>query len=88
MSEITAMVASGLISLTLTIPSIKTTLFGLRGHAGWGRIPLWRCSDNNLWLLITFITPSGESVLRAFYQKNPTWRTGWAKIIEKLKKTV
>ena len=38
--EITAMVASGLISLTLTIPSIKATSLELRGSCRVGQISL------------------------------------------------
>ena len=87
-SEITAMVASGLISLTLTIPSIKTTLFGLEGiMPGWAEFPFVVAVTTILWLLITFITPSeDESVLRAFYKKTQPGGPGWAKIIDKAQK--
>ena len=87
-SEITAMVASGLISLTLTIPSIKSTLFGLEGiMPGWAEFPFVVAVTTILWLLITFITPSeDESVLRAFYKKTQPGGPGWAKIIDKAQK--
>ena len=87
-SEITAMVASGLISLTLTIPSIKATLFGLEGiMPGWAEFPFVVAVTTILWLLITFITPSeDESVLRAFYKKTQPGGPGWAKIIDKAQK--
>ena len=87
-SEITAMVASGLISLTLTIPSIKAALFGLEGiMPGWAEFPFVVAVTTILWLLITFITPSeDESVLRAFYKKTQPGGPGWAKIIDKAQK--
>ena len=84
-SEITAMVASGLISLTLTIPSIKASLFGVEGiMPSWAEFPFVVAVTTFLWLLITFITPpEDESVLRAFYKKTQPGGPGWAKIIEK-----
>ena len=87
-SEITAMVASGLISLTLTIPSIKASLFGVEGiMPSWAEFPFVVAVTTILWLLITFITPSeDESVLRAFYKKTQPGGPGWAKIIEKAKR--
>ena len=87
-SEITAMVASGLISLTLTIPSIKASLFGVEGiMPSWAEFPFVVAVTTFLWLLITFITPSeDESVLRAFYKKTQPGGPGWAKIIEKAQK--
>ena len=87
-SEITAMVASGLISLTLTIPSIKATLFGLEGiMPSWAEFPFVVAVTTILWLLITFITPSeDESVLRSFYKKTQPGGPGWAKIVAKAQK--
>ena len=87
-SEITAMVASGLISLTLTIPSIKATLFGIEGFMpSWAEFPLVVAVTTILWLLVTFITPSeDESVLRSFYKKTQPGGPGWAKIVDKAQK--
>ncbi len=87
-SEITAMVASGLISLILTIPSIKATLFGLEGFMpSWAEFPFVVAVTTILWLLITFITPSeDESVLRSFYKKTQPGGPGWAKIVGKAQK--
>ena len=84
-SEITAMVASGLISLTLTIPSIKATLFGVEGFMpSWAEFPFVVAVTTILWLLVTFITPSeDESVLRSFYKKTQPGGPGWAKIVDK-----
>ena len=87
-SEITAMVASGLISLTLTIPSIKATIFGIEGFMpSWAEFPFVVAVTTILWLLITFITPSeDESVLRSFYKKTQPGGPGWAKIVGKAQK--
>ena len=87
-SEITAMVASGLISLTLTIPSIKATLFGIEGFMpSWAEFPFVVAVTTILWLLVTFITPSeDESVLRSFYKKTQPGGPGWAKIVDKAQK--
>ena len=87
-SEITAMVASGLISLTLTIPSIKATLFGIDGvMPSWAEFPFVVAVTTILWLLITFITPSeDESVLRSFYKKTQPGGPGWVKIVGKAQK--
>ena len=87
-SEITAMVASGLISLTLTVPSIKATLFGIEGFMpSWAEFPFVVAVTTILWLLITFITPSeDESVLRSFYKKTQPGGPGWAKIVGKAQK--
>ena len=87
-SEITAMIASGLISLILTIPSIKASLFGADGlMPGWGEFPFVVAVTTTLWLIATFITPSEDaSVLRSFYKKIQPGGPGWEKIVEAAKK--
>jgi len=83
-SEITAMLASGLISLFLAIPSIKTSLFGLNGMMpGWAEFPFVVFVTTTLWLIVTYLTPSeSTSVLRSFYKKIQPGGPGWAKIVE------
>ena len=83
-SEITAMLASGLISLFLAIPSIKTSLFGLNGMMpGWAEFPFVVFVTTALWLIVTYLTPSeSTSVLRSFYKKIQPGGPGWAKIVE------
>ena len=83
-SEITAMLASGLISLFLTIPSIKTSLFGLNGiMPGWAEFPFVVFVTTALWLIVTYLTPSeSTSVLRSFYKKIQPGGPGWTKIVE------
>ena len=87
-SEITAMLASGLISLFLAIPSIKTSLFGLNGMMpGWAEFPFVVFVTSALWLIVTYLTPSeSTSVLRSFYKKIQPGGPGWAKIVEEARK--
>ena len=86
-SEITAMLASGLISLFLAIPSIKTSLFGLNGiMPGWAEFPFVVFVTTALWLIVTYLTPSeSTSVLRSFYKKIQPGGPGWTKIVEQAK---
>ena len=83
-SEITAMLASGLISLLLAIPSIKASLFGLNGiMPGWSEFPFVVFVTTALWLIVTYLTPSeSTSVLRSFYKKIQPGGPGWSKIVE------
>ena len=86
-SEITAMVASGVISLLITIPSIKAGLFGEVGiFPAWAEFPFVVFVTTSLWLLVTFITPSeDQSVLRSFYKKTQPGGPGWKTIIDAAK---
>ena len=86
-SEITAMVASGVVSLLITIPSIKSFLFGLGGlFPSWSEFPFVVFITTSLWLLVTFITPSEDSeVLRSFYKKTQPGGPGWSKVIKEAK---
>ena len=84
-SEITAMVASGIISLLLAIPSfgIKEALFGAGGvFPAWAEFPFVVVVTTTLWLLTTYLTPSeSDSVLRDFYRKIQPGGPGWKKVI-------
>ena len=86
-SEITAMVASGAVSLLITIPSIKAGLFGEVGvFPAWAEFPFVVFVTTSLWLIVTFITPSeDQSVLRSFYKKTQPGGPGWKKIIDAAK---
>ncbi len=83
-SEITAMVASGVVSLLLTIPTIKASLFGSEGILPtWAEFPFVVFVTTSLWLLATYVTPSeDQSVLRSFYKKTQPGGPGWAKVIK------
>ena len=86
-SEITAMVASGVVSLLITIPSIKAGLFGEVGiFPAWAEFPFVVFVTTSLWLIVTFITPSeDQSVLRSFYKKTQPGGPGWKKVIDAAK---
>ena len=86
-SEITAMVASGVISLLVTIPSIKAGLFGEAGvFPAWAEFPFVVFVTTSLWLIVTLITPSeNQSVLRSFYKKTQPGGPGWKKVIDAAK---
>ena len=86
-SEITAMVASGVISLLVTIPSIKAGLFGEVGvFPAWAEFPFVVFVTTSLWLIVTLITPSeDQSVLRSFYKKTQPGGPGWKKVIDAAK---
>jgi SSS family solute:Na+ symporter len=84
-SEITAMVASGIISLLLAIPSfgIKAVLFGAEGvFPAWAEFPFVVVVTTTLWLSTTYLTPSeSDSVLQDFYRKIQPGGPGWKKVI-------
>lgn len=88
-SEITAMVASGIISLLLAIPAfgIKAALFGAEGlFPAWAEFPFVVVVTTALWLLTTYLTPSeSDTVLREFYQKIQPGGPGWKKVIDAAK---
>jgi len=77
-----------LISLVLTIPSIKNTLFGAEGFLpGWAEFPFVVAVTTSIWLVVTFITPSEDpSVLRSFYKKTQPGGPGWARVISDAQK--
>ena len=87
-SEITAMIVYGLVSLIVTIPTIKSVLFGVEGMMpGWAEFPFVVVITTTSWLIATFITQSEkDSVLRSFYKKTQPGGPGWTKIIETARK--
>ncbi len=87
-SEITAMFASGIVSLILTIPTVNTYLF----DATEGILPSWAKFlivvgvTSLVWIVSTFITkPESDEVLRNFYKRTQPGGPGWAKIVKKAK---
>jgi len=89
-SEITAMIASGVISLLLAIPSfgIKEALFGVGGiFPAWAEFPFVVVVTSTLWILVTIFTPSeSKEVLRAFYKKIQPGGPGWKSVLEDAEK--
>jgi Na+/proline symporter len=87
-SEITAMFASGIVSLILVIPSVDTYLF----DASEGIMPSWAKFlivvgiTSAVWIISTFVTkPESDEVLRNFYKRTQPGGPGWSKIISEAK---
>ncbi len=85
-SEIVAMIASGVISLLLAVPSfgVKEALFGAGGvFPAWFEFPFVVVVTSLLWLLTTYLTPAeSNEVLRSFYKKIQPGGPGWKKVID------
>jgi len=85
-SEIVAMIASGVISLLLAVPSfgVKEALFGAGGvFPAWFEFPFVVVVTSLLWLLTTYLTPTeNDEVLRSFYKKSQPGGPGWKKVID------
>jgi len=87
-SEITAMFASGIVSLILVIPSVNSYLFS----ETYGLLPSWSkfilvvLVTSAVWIVSTFITkPEDKEVLYRFYRKTKPGGPGWTKIINEAK---
>lgn len=83
-SEISAMFASGILSILL-----KTTSFGpmlFNDETGllpsWSEYPFVVLVTSAIWITVTYMTPAEEtSVLRSFYQKIQPGGPGWKKVV-------
>lgn len=87
-SEITAMFASGIVSLILAIPSVDVYLFDPTDGImpSWAKFILVVGITSAVWIISTFVTkPEDEEVLRSFYKKTQPGGPGWAKVIEDAK---
>ena len=83
-SEITAMFASGIISITLKLTPIGPWLFNAEDgiFASWMEYPFVVLVTTLIWLGATFITqPESKDVLRSFYRKIQPGGPGWKKVI-------
>lgn len=83
-SEITAMFASGIISITLKLTPIGPWLFNAEDgiFASWMEYPFVVLVTTLIWLGATFITqPESKDVLRSFYKKIQPGGPGWKKVI-------
>lgn len=87
-SEITAMFASGIISIVLKLTAVGPFLFA----AGTGVLPDWAeypfvvLVTSIIWLGATFLTqPESKEVLQSFYKKIQPGGPGWAKVINEAK---
>ncbi len=87
-SEITAMFASGVITLILSIDSVKSFLFDkINGiFPEWGELPFVVFITTIVWLVATFITkPETDETLQSFYKKTQPGGPGWTSVIANAK---
>ncbi len=93
-SEISAMIASGVISLLFTIPSINHMLFGEKSStdaiegvfAAWLQYPMVVLFTTVIWVVVTFLTnPDEEQKLFDFYQKLQPGGPGWSSVLQRAK---
>ncbi|MFK5981570.1 MAG: Na+:solute symporter [Flavobacteriaceae bacterium] len=91
-SEISAMFASGVISILLNFTSLSTILFDHKNDAdvliegvfpAWAKFPLVVLITTIVWVVVTFLTkPEKDETLRDFYKQTAPGGPGWKKVIE------
>jgi SSS family transporter len=81
-SEISAMFASGIISISLEKNS--QFLFGINGFfPSWSKFPLVVLLTTIVWLIVTFLTkPENPKTLQNFYLKIQPGGIGWKQVIQ------
>ncbi len=87
-SEITAMFASGIVSVVLKITSVDSYLFDVTDGilSGWAKYLIVVAVTSFVWIISTFMTaPESDEVLRNFYKKTQPGGPGWNKIVNKAK---
>ncbi len=83
-SEITAMFASGILSLALALTPLKAYLFDpVTGiFPDWAEFPFVVVVTTIVWLIATFVTqPESNDVLHNFYKKIQPGGPGWSKVL-------
>jgi len=90
-SEISAMFASGVISVLLNFTSLSTLLFDHKIEGGslvsgvfpaWAKFPLVVLITTIIWVIVTFLTkPEKEETLREFYKQTTPGGPGWKKVL-------
>lgn len=77
-SEISAMIASGIISIIFNLSSVNLALFDSGLFPGWSKYPIIVGLTTVVWLVVTFMTkPEDNSVLFHFYKKIQPGGPGW-----------
>ncbi|WP_273568499.1 sodium:solute symporter family protein [Maribacter halichondriae] len=87
-TEISAMFASGILSILIATTSLKEILFGIENglFPDWAELPFIMIVTTIIWLTATFMTqPESKEVLRSFYRKIQPGGPGWAKVVEEAK---
>ena len=88
-SEISAMFASGILSILLKTTSLGNYLFAAESGVffSWFEYPFVVLVTSAIWITVTFMTPAEDkSVLRTFYQKIQPGGHGWKKVIVEAEK--
>lgn len=83
-SEISAMFASGILSILLKTTSLGAYFFGAESGLlpSWSEYPFVVLVTSVIWITVTYITPAEDkSVLQTFYQKIQPGGPGWKKVI-------
>jgi len=79
-SEISAMIASGVVSILLNIPSINQAIFS-HTLPGWSKFPIIVFISTFIWVMVTYLTkPEKKDVLERFYKQIQPGGPGWTKI--------
>lgn len=86
-SEISAMIASGIISLIFSSATVSNLFFGAEGFLPiWAKLPVIVLITTVIWLLFTFFTrPEKQDVLFNFYKKILPGGPGWVSVLDKVK---
>lgn len=84
-SEISAMFASGIVSITLKVTPLGDYFFGATGLLpGYMEFPMIVLVTSIIWIGVTLLTqPETDAVLFDFYKKIQPGGPGWARIIRK-----
>ena len=88
-SEISAMFASGILSILLKTTSLGNYLFAAESGIffSWFEYPFVVLVTSAIWISVTYMTPAEDkSVLRTFYQKIQPGGPGWKKVIDEAEK--
>ncbi len=85
-TEISAMLASGTISMLLTFTPLGEIMFG---DTGWMptyyQFPFIVVTTSIIWLIVTYLTqPESQETLARFYQKTTPGGKGWKKIVAQM----
>ena len=87
-TEISAMFASGILSILIQATSLGPFLFAAETGVfpEWGEIPFVMLVTTAIWVITTFITkPESKEVLQSFYKKIQPGGPGWAKVVNEAK---
>jgi Na+/proline symporter len=83
-TEISAMFASGILSILLKTTALGPLLFAADTGVfpEWGEIPFVMFVTTAIWVITTFVTkPESDEVLRSFYKRIQPGGPGWAKVV-------